>query len=879
MRSRWLSGAVSAVVAAAGLTALAGAPASAAVQQVQFLTPTNEAQTWTVPAGVESIAVEIRGGAGGLGGKSGGAGGRGSRGLFDLPVTEGDTIRVIVGSRGAAAGGGKDDYGPGAGQGRPTAYAGGSGNTGSGSGGAGAGGGSASALWLNGALIAVAGGGGGGGGKGSFNGAGGEGGDGAANGADGGGDGTRGGGTVGAAGGTVGATGQNADTGSQGGGGGGGGGGYEGGGGGGGGALGAGGGGGGAGGTNFINDFIATMATDWAPTATAGGGAVVLSVGTRYPTSLAVTPTPGSATNREPLSFATGITAADPSGTETPQAPSGTVQMSVRDAVGDVTQIGTGSITSTGTSTGSATVFHSAGLPAGSDTRTTTDTPDGASDSRPTTTSAPFTVSRGQTTTKVTVPATSGVRGEPVELTARVAVTAPARGTPSGTVRFLADGSPLGDERPVTAGTASLTTTALPVGTTQVTAVYGGDPELEPSTSAATSYGIRGAGAAVTLSTARNPVALGDTVVVEAHVTSPATLAQGPSGQVQFYDGAEPVGTPVAVLPNGVATLRTTALLPGIHGLTARYLGDDDHRAAVSDRLDQVVNQGTTSVLLTSTTNPVQVGSDAVFDVAVEGTSGQSAPSGSVRLVVDGATLDVPATLGTDGRVRVTVPGLGVGAHAVVASYLGDVRHPAAASAPVVQRIAARRLTIDLVSMHNVSGPKQGVRVLARLRPADGSGPVAEGTVRYYENGKALGRPVPVSRGGWGGTVLHGLKPGPHRIVARFTPEDGSYYRTGVSNVLVQNVLRSAPTARLVTSVGERSGKVVVTVDARALVPGDVVRGTVVVRVGGRTRYVRLDAGQAEVVLPRSAADERAMVSLSSDRWLALGRLVRLRQP
>ena len=92
-----------------------------------------------------------------------------------------------------------------------------------------------------------------------------------------------------------------------------------------------------------------------------------------------------------------------------------------------------------------------------------------------------------------TTPATTGttissstnpsVAGQPVTFTATV--TAPAGGTPTGSVTFLDNGTPLGTTPLGNDGQATFTTSALTAGSHPITAVYLGAPTFKGSTSRA----------------------------------------------------------------------------------------------------------------------------------------------------------------------------------------------------------------------------------------------------------------------------------------------------------------------------------------------------------------------------------------------------------
>ena len=105
---------------------------------------------------------------------------------------------------------------------------------------------------------------------------------------------------------------------------------------------------------------------------------------------------------------------------------------------------------------------------------------------------ATLVVSQAQTTTSVTSSAGSVTAGQAVTFTARVKVTAPSSGTPTGTVIFIQDGTVvLGNGAVIGKGdAATLTTSTLTAGTHTITAIYGGDATFAGSISPGTSQAV-----------------------------------------------------------------------------------------------------------------------------------------------------------------------------------------------------------------------------------------------------------------------------------------------------------------------------------------------------------------------------------------------------
>jgi hypothetical protein len=177
-----------------------------------------------------------------------------------------------------------------------------------------------------------------------------------------------------------------------------------------------------------------------------------------------------------------------------------------------------------------------------------------------------FTIS-GATPTSTTVNASStdtpAVVGSTVTLTATVTPAAAA-----GTVQFRDGATNIGDAVAVTNGTATQTTTTLPVGSRQLTAVFTptNTTLYSGSTSPAVTFVISGAtNTDTTLMTSPARRVTEGTPVTLTATVAPSAAA----GTVQFRDGTTNVGAPVAVT-NGTAT-RSATFGVGPHQLTAAF--------------------------------------------------------------------------------------------------------------------------------------------------------------------------------------------------------------------------------------------------------------------------------------------------------------------
>ncbi|MEV5001176.1 Ig-like domain-containing protein [Nocardioides sp. LML1-1-1.1] len=193
-------------------------------------------------------------------------------------------------------------------------------------------------------------------------------------------------------------------------------------------------------------------------------------------------------------------------------------------------------------------------------------------------------VSKVATTTTLTVAPGSATYGDTVVLTAKVTAANDSLGVPGGTVTFRAGTVDLGSVPLSTTGTAQLSTAALPAGTHQLRAVYGGAPAFDGSTSAVKSLTVakratvtKADAAVVSLTPLGLPLGL-----LRATVTAGgAPLAGVP---VEFRVGGKLVCTSVTN-GTGVATCNGAAQLLALvlnGGYTATFLGDANHLSSTA---------------------------------------------------------------------------------------------------------------------------------------------------------------------------------------------------------------------------------------------------------------------------------------------------------
>ena len=194
-----------------------------------------------------------------------------------------------------------------------------------------------------------------------------------------------------------------------------------------------------------------------------------------------------------------------------------------------------------------------------------------------TSTATTVTVAQATTTTTVTSTPSSPVFGQPVTITATIAVVTPGAGTPSGTVQFMNGSTSLGTGT-ITNGVASITTSSLPVGTNTISTVYSGDTDFAGSNSTGTV--TVGQSATSTTLTVSNPNPTANApVTLTATVSAVSPGAGSPTGTVQFLSNGTSIGT--ATLSGGNASV-TTTLPIAANTITAQYSGDSNFSSSTS---------------------------------------------------------------------------------------------------------------------------------------------------------------------------------------------------------------------------------------------------------------------------------------------------------
>ncbi len=185
---------------------------------------------------------------------------------------------------------------------------------------------------------------------------------------------------------------------------------------------------------------------------------------------------------------------------------------------------------------------------------------------------------------------------------------------PTGKITFYSGNTSLGAVN-VANNSATLMTTALPLGTDNITAVYSGDGLYGAVTSSAQTILVRAAAATTTtLASSAASVSSGSSVTFTATVASAVTSGT-PSGTVTFFDGTTSMG--IGTVSNGTATYTTSSLTVATHSITAVYSGDGLFLGSTSTAFSQTVVFATISLSASPTSLTITHGSSGTATITV----------------------------------------------------------------------------------------------------------------------------------------------------------------------------------------------------------------------------------------------------------------------
>ena len=374
--------------------------------------------------------------------------------------------------------------------------------------------------------------------------------------------------------------------------------------------------------------------------------------------------------------------------------------------------------------------------------------------------------------------------GQAVTLTA--SLTSPAQGI-SGQVTFKNDLMTLGSAPVNDDGTATLTTSALAVGTQALTATYSGDNNFAASSATASNVIGKATPSASVLSSAA-PAVFGQTITYTALVASDAGK---PSGTVTFFDGEKQLGVS-AIGSSGQAVFATASLSTGTHAINAVYSGDGSFVTS-SGSYSQIVGTDSVAISLTSSQSPLSYGLSVTYTAQVSaGQKGATLPSGGV-VFSDGTTVLGTAGL-TQGFASLRVDSMSAGSHSISAAYLGDDNFAGGSSSTLLQQVSPAQTSVQLSA--SAQSTVMGEPILLNASVVSGLGQPS-GSVTFSDGSSVLGT-VAVDSNGKAQLAVSTLSVTTHALTAAYS---GDANFAGSAAAAASVLVAQAPTTmKLISS-------------------------------------------------------------------------------
>jgi YVTN family beta-propeller protein len=334
----------------------------------------------------------------------------------------------------------------------------------------------------------------------------------------------------------------------------------------------------------------------------------------------------------------------------------------------------------------------------------------------------------------------------PAPLQVIAAAASRTYGQPNPEFTFSYAGFVNGDTPAAVSGSPALTTTAMQ------NSLPGNYPiAANVSGMSATNYILTGVPSTLTVSQATATVALGvspATVMYGDPSTLTATVIQGATGTVSFYEGTTLLGTST-VNGSGIAVLPVGTLPVGVHTITAVYNGDSNFLAMTSLAASLTVIQRTAPdggpglIITVNNATRTSTETNPPFSYSV---AGQLYNGDTYATAISGTPSYATAAGTTPGDYAVTLSGLTSTNYSV--SFL-----------PGTLTVTTTPTSTTLVASPSTSQYGDPVTLTASVSPA-----VVTGTVSFYNGAILLGSSA-VS-GGTATLVTSTLNAGTHTITA-----------------------------------------------------------------------------------------------------------------
>ena len=303
-----------------------------------------------------------------------------------------------------------------------------------------------------------------------------------------------------------------------------------------------------------------------------------------------------------------------------------------------------------------------------------------------------------------------------------------------------------------TTSAASFTAISLPLGAHGVDIVYSGDSKY--------SAGDAGNITVVIFDGTSSASLTADAAVypTQSPITLTATIPQPKaSGLVTFVDQSRPIGSAwLNQLNAGQAQLILPSLPPGIHSITAQYLGDIVYSASTSAPTNITVSGSYTTTSLTTPATRYFATTPVPLTAVVSPTS----VPGTIEFLDGAITLGQFPVVG--GTANLTTAALAPGIHVLTAAYSGSASQDPSTSPALSIEIDPNATTLTLSSSPASVPFGSPITIVATVAPT-----AATGAITLLEGSQFLGH----------GTLSNGtatlstnyLSPGAHTLTAFYS--------------------------------------------------------------------------------------------------------------
>ena len=265
----------------------------------------------------------------------------------------------------------------------------------------------------------------------------------------------------------------------------------------------------------------------------------------------------------------------------------------------------------------------------------------------------------------------------------------------------------------ISSNSASCTTTAIPVGTLYLDAVYSGDGTYATSTGTAYSYHV--VSGSTTSTVAISSVSPAGISVFGTSATITASVTAGATGTVQFESSLNGVtytavtGCTLTPISSNTAVCQTTNLPLGTVDLEAVYSGDANYAPSTSSALAYSVKYASTSVIsaISPATSSPYASSVSITATLITGATGtvlfEASTNNATFVALSGcSTVAVSVSTHTATCTATTLP---TGLDYLEAIYSGDQNYAPVTSAAVVYQVTqATQSALSITSSTGATG-------------------------------------------------------------------------------------------------------------------------------------------------------------------------------